>query len=425
MSRMCARSSSMSPAERTNDRATKSAPASQAISRSVRSFEVIAGSSGRAKVTLTPFRADSGPGETTRARTSVSVTPATLKRGTPSPITISDCAVHRRAKPSKSTVTRSSPPPSPLPVNVRRSPTSRSRAAVAPDNRSFGPWRSNSTPSALSVRCDAARTSRARRSRSSAPPCEQFTRAQSMPAATRRSSTPGASVAGPRVARIFVRRSVITLGSLASPSTRQPPALERPPQLHETARIAQRGARHLLEAAQPVPERVRVHVQHARGLLDAHLLVEPRSQRRVELGPHAPERVERLEVARGERVAERLVGEDRRADREVRQREGTLLPECDRGLQRTARDGERLRDGRQARRRPQPAGDAGDRLRRACRDAGEVAVERDHEPAVAGERGGRAVRERAAAGRPGAERDERAVGVEPVRGAVAAQLGGR
>ena len=40
---------------------------------------MIAGSSGRAKVTLTPLRADTGPGETTRARTSVSVTPATLK----------------------------------------------------------------------------------------------------------------------------------------------------------------------------------------------------------------------------------------------------------------------------------------------------------------------------------------------------------
>ena len=40
-------------------------------------------------------------------------------------------------------------------------------------------------------------------------PCEQFSRAQSIPAATSWSSTPGGSVAGPSVATIFVRRSSI------------------------------------------------------------------------------------------------------------------------------------------------------------------------------------------------------------------------
>src|SRR5215211_5886410 len=96
-----------------------------------------------------------------------------------------------------------------------------------------------------------------------------------MPAATSCSSTSGGSVAGPRVATIFVRRKVITLRRLASPSTGEPAPLERPPQLDEVARVAQRRARHLLEAAEPVAQRVRVHVQHACGLLDAHLLVEP------------------------------------------------------------------------------------------------------------------------------------------------------
>ena len=102
---MRARSCSMSAAERTNESATKSAPASQATSRSARSFSVIAGSSGRAKVTLTPLRADSGPGRRPARAPPSSVTPATLKRGTPSPITISDSGVHSRAKPSKSTAT--------------------------------------------------------------------------------------------------------------------------------------------------------------------------------------------------------------------------------------------------------------------------------------------------------------------------------
>src|SRR5688500_19721383 len=308
-SRMCARSSSMSPAERTNDSATKSAPARQATSRSARSLSVIAGSSGRANVTLTPLRADTGPGETTRARTSVSVTPATLSRGTPSPITISDWGVQRRAKPSKSTATKPSRA-SPLPVKVTVSPTSRSRCTVSLESRSFGPWRSNSRPRCLPERSDASRTILARRSRSSPPPWEQFTRAQSIPAATSRSKTSGGSVDGPSVATIFVRRVGITIGTLASPSTREPAAFERPPELDQVARIAQRGPGHLLEATQAVAERVRVHVQHPRGLLDAHLLVEPRAQRRVELDAHAAERVERLEVAGGERVAERLVGED-------------------------------------------------------------------------------------------------------------------
>ena len=60
----------MSAAERTNESATKSAPASTASARSATSLSVIAGSSGRAKVTLIPLRGASGPGETTRASTS-------------------------------------------------------------------------------------------------------------------------------------------------------------------------------------------------------------------------------------------------------------------------------------------------------------------------------------------------------------------
>ena len=79
----------MSAAERTNERATKSAPTSTATARSATSLSVIAGNSGRAKVTLIPLRGASGPGETTRANTSPDCTRSTARRGTPSPITIS------------------------------------------------------------------------------------------------------------------------------------------------------------------------------------------------------------------------------------------------------------------------------------------------------------------------------------------------
>src|SRR6185503_3300845 len=108
----------------------------------------------------------------------------------------------------KSTATWPSAPP--LPLNVIVSPTSSVRSEVSLERRSFGPWRSNSRPSRLPERSDASRTIRARRSRSSLPPCEQLTRAQSIPASTSWSKTSGGSVDGPSVATIFVRRVAIT-----------------------------------------------------------------------------------------------------------------------------------------------------------------------------------------------------------------------
>src|SRR5439155_18800352 len=69
----------------------------------------------------------------------------------------------------------------------------------------------------------------------------------------------------------------------------QPPPLERPPELDEVRRLAQARAGALLEAVQAVAQRVRVHVQRPRGLLDAHALVEPRAQRGLELGAYAAE----------------------------------------------------------------------------------------------------------------------------------------
>ena len=66
----CARSCSMSAAERTNDSATKSPPMSAANARSPKSLSVIAGSPGRAYVTLIPLRGTSSPDDVDLATTS-------------------------------------------------------------------------------------------------------------------------------------------------------------------------------------------------------------------------------------------------------------------------------------------------------------------------------------------------------------------
>src|SRR6478752_3521226 len=84
--------------------------------------------------------------------------------------------------------------------------------------------------------------------------------------------------------------------------------LERPPELDEPARVAQGRRGRGLEAAETVAQRVRVHVQRLRGVLDAHLVVEPGAQRRLELRAQPAEPGQRLQVARGERLAERVVG---------------------------------------------------------------------------------------------------------------------
>ena len=157
-------------------------------------------------MTLTPLRADSGPGDTTRVTTSPAATPSTARRGTPSPMTSCERSVTSAAKCGKSTRTRSGGSEPPLPQKTTASPAARMRVAVSADSRSLGPWRSNSSPSGRPARSAASRTAAARRRRSSCVPCEQFSRAQSTPAATSWSSTPGGSVAGPSVATIFVLR---------------------------------------------------------------------------------------------------------------------------------------------------------------------------------------------------------------------------
>src|SRR5579862_8112548 len=73
--------------------------------------------------------------------------------------------------------------------------------------RIFGPPRSSSTPTHRSARRAAARTAASRRRRSSTVPCEALRRTTSTPARIICVSTSGSSVAGPRVATIFVRLS--------------------------------------------------------------------------------------------------------------------------------------------------------------------------------------------------------------------------
>jgi hypothetical protein len=52
-------------------------------------------------------------------------------------------------------------------------------------------------------------------------------------------------------------------------------------------------------------------------VLDVKVVLEERAQRRFELAAEAAERGERLEVGGAEDLAERLVGEDRRADSQL------------------------------------------------------------------------------------------------------------
>ena len=73
--------------------------------------------------------------------------------------------------------------------------------------RSFGPGRSCRIATARPARPAALRTRSATSACSSALPCEKFSRATSMPAATMRTRTSGSRDAGPMVATIFVRRT--------------------------------------------------------------------------------------------------------------------------------------------------------------------------------------------------------------------------
>src|SRR6185437_11562920 len=72
--------------------------------------------------------------------------------------------------------------------------------------RIFGPCRSARMPTSRPAAAEAARTALARARWSSGWPCERLRRTTSTPSAISFSSMPGASLAGPSVATILVRR---------------------------------------------------------------------------------------------------------------------------------------------------------------------------------------------------------------------------
>src|SRR6185312_8525711 len=76
--------------------------------------------------------------------------------------------------------------------------------------RILGPPRSRRTPTHLLARCAASRTISNRRRRSSTVPCEALSRTTSSPAPIMSVRTAMSSVAGPTVATIFVRFSMMS-----------------------------------------------------------------------------------------------------------------------------------------------------------------------------------------------------------------------
>ena len=172
-----------------------------------------------------PLRGPIRPGRSTAAVTvpSAGWASITRSRGVPSPITISERpTVTASARPGHAVGTAPSAPSSPA-ANVTRSPRITSRSGVAP-SRILGPARSMTSASGRPARWAAARMPAARRAHCSGPSWAQLIRPPSMPAATSSSSRPGASVAGPSVARILVRRAIARQGGR---SAREPPTGRR------------------------------------------------------------------------------------------------------------------------------------------------------------------------------------------------------
>ena len=187
----------MSAAERTNDSAMKSAPSSAASARSV---DVLLGDRRQLRPRVGDVdalaRATAGRGRPPARPRRAPSTRSTAKRGTPSPITSCERSVTSAASLSNATGTPSAVLPGA--TNRTMSPTATVCALdrpVQPQLRALEVEQHAHRP-ARPARA-ASRTSAARRRRSSGSPCEQFSRAQLIPAAISASSASGASVAGP------------------------------------------------------------------------------------------------------------------------------------------------------------------------------------------------------------------------------------
>src|SRR5205823_10512317 len=94
-------------------------------------------------------------------------------------------------------------------------------------------------------------------------------------------------------------------------SLRDPAPLQRPPHLDDVLGPAQVRARDLLEALEPVAERVRMDDQRAGAVVDAHAVREVLAQRPLQRPAEVAEPAQRVEVAADEAVADVVLGQAR------------------------------------------------------------------------------------------------------------------
>ena len=199
----------MSAAERTNESATKSAPSSTA---SAEVGDVLLGDRGQlgprvGDVDALARRQRAGRDARARRRPPPS-TRSTAKRGTPSPITISERSVTSAAKLGE-VDDHAVVAAAPAPRRSTCSPTcDRARLGRRAESRSFGPWRSNSSPSGRPARSRrrAHLGARGGAGRRACRASSSGARSRGRPRRAGRARR-AASVAGPSVATIFVRRS--------------------------------------------------------------------------------------------------------------------------------------------------------------------------------------------------------------------------
>ena len=163
-----------------------------------------------------PLRGAMTPARSQRARTSPVRRSAatTAKRGVPSPITISE-------RPTVTALARSGQSAGTAPsvassreAKTSSSPRATERVATPGPSRGLGPARSTRRARGRPARSAASRRPAARARHRAASSWLQLMRAPSIPAATSSSVRPGASVLGPSVAMIFVRR-VVTRGTVS------------------------------------------------------------------------------------------------------------------------------------------------------------------------------------------------------------------
>ena len=208
----------MSSARRTKLSATRSTPISSPVCTCLRSSSGTAGSAAASPGMLRPWREATAPPISTSA--SISPSPGrvavTRSRTAPSARYMISSLWTLSASPAQVIDIRCASPSKPLApqTKVRWSPgLSSAIPSASGPIRSLGPGRSCRIATCRPARPAASRTSLAVSACSSAVPCEKFSRATSMPASIRRTSTSGSREAGPIVATILVRRIETAHGS--------------------------------------------------------------------------------------------------------------------------------------------------------------------------------------------------------------------